>query len=98
MSAACEWHGADTPLDLDNDPEPGCQNCACLLEWKHCEGCGKDFLDWSVKTWDDVISGPAATSEGDLVCIRCAKRHAADERAQDDYEAAREGDWREYYP
>lgn len=96
MNPLCAWHEGDEPLDAQC--EPGCQGCGRLLEWKTCEGCHADFLDWSVRTFDDVISGPAVTSEGDLYCIPCARQHAAAEERQaeedgydyDPYEAAGE--------
>lgn len=92
----CAWHKHEEKLDVEC--EPGCPNCGRLLEWKTCEGCHADFLDWSVHTFDDTISGPAATGDGDLVCIPCAGRWQADERAEEEAEAARDGDWRGYYP
>ena len=97
----CSWHEHQTEgrvVGPDDDPHEHCSNCGRLLDTKDCKGCGLTFLDWSVQVFDDTISGPAATSGGDLVCIPCARRHASDERAQEEYESARDGDWREYYP
>jgi hypothetical protein len=96
----CAWHEHQEGRSVgpDDDPHDSCQNCSRLIETKDCEGCGLTFLDWSVKTFDDVISGPAATSDGDLVCIPCGRLHAIDERNREDYEDARDGDWQEYYP
>jgi hypothetical protein len=96
----CAWHeGSQGRLvGPDDDPHEACPNCCCLIETRDCKGCGLTFLDWTIDTFDDVISGPAATSAGDLACIPCARRHACEERAQEDVEAARDGDDREYYP
>jgi|HubBroStandDraft_4_1064222.scaffolds.fasta_scaffold06274_6 hypothetical protein len=85
LNGPCGWHENDTPIE-DVETEPGCPNCGRLLEWKTCEGCHKDFLDWSVRTFDDVISGPTATSGGDLVCIPCGRREAEAEERENDYD------------
>lgn len=96
----CKWHEhcEGRLVGPEDDPHDACSNCGRLIETKECEDCGLTFPDWSIQTFDDVISGPAATSEGDFVCIPCARRHARDERAREEYESARDSDWNEYYP
>lgn len=98
----CAWHkgqdGQGRNVGPTDDPHDSCSNCGRLIETKDCKGCGLTFPDWLITTFDDVVSGPAATSAGDFVCIPCARRHAREERDQEDAEAARDGDWSEYYP
>lgn len=86
----CEWHKGDEPLDVEC--EPGCPNCGKMIEWKTCEGCHADFLDWSIRDFDDVISGPAVTSSGDFMCIPCARRHEAEEERALEEDAAYDAD------
>lgn len=77
----CKWHGSDIPVD--DEFSCGCQNGCGMYAVKECEGCGKTFLDWSYKGWDDVVVGPYATSSGDLYCTRCGPAH---ERAQEEWD------------
>lgn len=81
----CEWHKGDERLDPEC--EPGCPNCGRLIDWKTCEGCHADFLDWSSRIFDDVCSGPSVTSSGDFMCIPCARRHEAEEERAAEQEA-----------
>jgi hypothetical protein len=96
----CAWHeGAEgRKVGPDDDPHEGCQNCGKLIETKDCAGCGLTFLDFSIKDFDDVISGPFVTSDGDLMCIPCGRHHEQAVRDAEDAESARDGDWHEYYP
>lgn len=99
----CAWHEGREgrrvdPNDQNDSPYEGCTDCCRLLETKDCEGCGLTFLDWSVKDFDDVLSGPFATSDGDIFCIPCGRSHESALRAAEEAESARDGDWQEYYP
>lgn len=51
---------------------------------RDCEKCGKTFLDWKARGYDDVIAGPYVTSSGDMYCARCGPAH---DRAQEQHES-----------
>lgn len=85
----CKWHEGDTPIvqdpDLDLYMAPGCQECGAMYYTKDCAGCGLEFLDWSDRSFDDVMAGPYASASGDLYCARCGPRHDREaERAEDE--------------
>lgn len=85
----CKWHEGHEGRQVgpDDDPHEGCSNCGRLIETKDCEGCGLTFLDWNAEGFDDVLSRPAVTPSGDLVCVPCARRaEAEEEREEDDYD------------
>jgi hypothetical protein len=96
----CAWHWDldGWVLEEDEDPFASCGNCGMLIATKDCEGCGKTFIDWSFRGSDDVLSGPYATDDGDLVCERCLESWEEQEREREDdgyddydpYEAAGE--------
>lgn len=76
----CKWHEGDEPTEIedesvDNYFPPGCSYCGTMLSTKTCENCAMEFLDWSDKSFDDVIAGPYVSTSGDLMCMRCGPAH-----------------------
>lgn len=93
----CAWHEGDTGWRVrpDESPYDGCAHCGRLLDTRMCEGCGLTFLNWENRSFDDVLSGPAVTSSGDVLCIPCADADAEEEeRAKDLYADG----WMDDYP
>lgn len=93
----CAWHEHASPLDGDEPWNIAC-DCGTLLQTKDCEGCARVFLDWRAKGYDDIMSAPSSTGDGDLVCIPCARDWEKNEREQEEYDETRDGDWNGYYP
>lgn len=67
-------------------------------DWGGCQSCGK-LLDRSAIGYDDIVSAPYVTQDGDVYCIPCGREmdRLADEQAEaegyddfDPYEAAGE--------
>jgi hypothetical protein len=97
----CKWHEHQTEgrkVGPDDDPYEGCSHCGRLIETKDCDGCGLTFLDWSAEGFDDVLSRPAVTPGGEVVCVPCSRRAQEEEEREEDegyddydpYEAAGE--------
>lgn len=94
--ALCEWHRGDMAIDWTIGGA-GCPDCGNLLADRRCQNCGQDFLDWSAKGYDDIVSAPAVCEYGDLTCVRCLRsRHDHDTEAWEedgDYSYAEDDDW-----
>lgn len=78
----CDWHKGDS----EDDVGLTCPDCSRLLATKNCEGCGKAFLDWESRGYDDIVAAPAATSSGDLVCVRCVRDYDHEDEDGEDYD------------
>ena len=67
--ANCKWHKNEEPIQ--DGETVGCPDCGRLIATKICSNCGQEFLDWAHRGYDDIIAGPAATSNGDFCCRAC---------------------------
>jgi DNA-directed RNA polymerase subunit RPC12/RpoP len=85
MIEKCKWHKSEKPIE--DGETVGCPNCGTMLSTKDCEGCGKEFLDWEDRSFDDIIAGPYATASGDLACMRCGPRDDGRREEAEDQEA-----------
>ena len=83
--ASCLWHKKENPIK-ENEP-PGCCGCGAMYATRDCENCGKTFLDWNARGYDDVVAGPYVTTSGDMYCTRCGPRRdrAEEEREADEF-------------
>lgn len=83
--ASCLWHRREKPIQ-END-STGCCGCGAMYVTRDCENCGKTFLDWNARGYDDVVAGPYVTCSGDLYCTRCGPRRdrAEEEREADEF-------------
>lgn len=65
----CESHKDDETYDSPD--AMACPECQRIIATKYCPGCNRYYIDWSNTAFDDYMAGPAATSLGDFVCMRC---------------------------
>ena len=85
MNNNCSWHEKETMIDPEETI--GCPECGRLIATKDCETCHLTFLDWSYRGFDDIVAGPAATSNGDFCCTHCLPHIESDIEKQEEEDA-----------